>query len=153
MDRLSALPPDLQCRIWAEYTGGVTRASSFELVRIRDSLRPRKYQFIEIRRATLAREMRRMADALWEASFASTKPKDPFHPLGETVALWCKTMNFERGHSNARRVEHWLDLDVNSGVPSTRPLLYHRPLRLRAGRTMPSQQSQPDEEPDAEVVD
>lgn len=109
MDRLDALPPDLQCRIWGRYTLDVLRGCLFEL-----------NLYNERRRETLARDLSRVSEALWEASFALRQPRDPFGASGEEFTLWYKTINFERGRSDAQRVEHWLDLDVKPGPPPMR---------------------------------
>lgn len=71
-----------------------------------------------LRRSDYSREMSRLADALWTVSFALTKPKEPFDPfMGEESTIWYKTVQFADGMSDAKRIVHWLDLDM------TRPAL------------------------------
>ena len=80
----------------------------FLLDRLRDPALPR-----HLRRSDYSREMSRLADALWTMSFALTKPKDPFDPsIGENLTIWYKTVQFAEGMSDAKRMVHWLDLDM-----------------------------------------
>lgn len=140
MDRLDALPPDLQCRIWGRYTLDVLRGCLFELnlykARMGATLaRDRR------RGATLMRDLSRVSETLWEASFALRQPRDPFGASGEEFTLWYKTINFERGRSDAQRVEHWLDLDMKAGPPPMRTPLdsdLQRPAHPRARWTFMS---------------
>lgn len=100
MDRLSALPMDLQGPIWREWVCDATRRAY--------SARP--FPRHALCSPPLFSEVAYLADALWTACYALTPPKE-WLPLGEAQ------VNLKGMHPSASQTSNvldWLDLNVEA---------------------------------------
>jgi hypothetical protein len=105
MDRLSALPDDLQRGIWKGWVCDVVRRAYCA----------RSFPRLSLGHPPLFEEVAYLADALWSASYALTSHRE-WLPFGEWTYLF-KGMHPEA--SQASMVHQWLDLNVES-IPSSR---------------------------------
>lgn len=122
MDRLSALPDDLQRAFWKGWVCDVVRRAYLA----------RPFPRVSLRHPPLMQEVAYLADALWSASYALTPAKD-WLPLKD---VWVDLKGMHPSASQTSSVLQWLDLNVES-LPS------HRVLKGLMGMTVQVQTDDP----------